>query len=31
MDEAGKKTVFQYDKAGRLVQITTPFDHRSGL
>lgn len=28
-DEAGKKTEFQYDKAGRLVQTLTPFDHRS--
>lgn len=27
-DEARKKTEFQYDKAGLLVQITAPFDHR---
>uniref|UniRef100_UPI0006D22E53 hypothetical protein n=1 Tax=Clostridium sp. NkU-1 TaxID=1095009 RepID=UPI0006D22E53 len=28
-DEAGKRTEFQYDKAGRLVQTLAPFDHRS--
>ncbi|WP_312433413.1 RHS repeat-associated core domain-containing protein [Lacrimispora sp.] len=28
-DEAGKRTEFQYDKAGRLVQTLAPFDHLS--
>ncbi|WP_312502282.1 RHS repeat-associated core domain-containing protein [Lacrimispora sp.] len=28
-DEAGKRTEFQYDKAGRLLQTLAPFDHRS--
>jgi YD repeat-containing protein len=30
-DEAGKKTEFQYDKAGRLVQVTAPFNHRNRI
>ena len=30
-DEAGEKTESQYDGAGRLIQITAPFDQRSQI
>ncbi|WP_143320250.1 RHS repeat-associated core domain-containing protein [Clostridium sp. HBUAS56010] len=30
-DEVGNKTEFRYDRAGRLIQIDTPFDHRTQI